>query len=210
MPPLSLLIPTIMDFDKFESLLKSDRSIRRFDASRPVDAHMLERLVSLVRYCASGRNLQPLKYKAVSDAITCDEVFSHLKWAGYYTDWDGPSPSERPVAYLVQCLDTSLTADPMCDEGLQLQAITLGAAAMGLGGCIIKSFNAPAISRILGLADNLKPVYVLALGYPAEETRIVPLVDGSGYKYYRDADDVQCVPKRPLSELLIPDSGEGE
>lgn len=189
-------------FEQLKQLLLSNRSIRRFDNSQPINHEDLVALVDLVRYCASGRNLQPLRYRIVDTASECESLFPALAWAGYYKDWDGPSPNERPVAYLVQCLDTDLTTNPMCDEGLQLEAITLGAASKGIHGCIIKSFNVEIVREALHLPENMKPCYVLALGYPAETARIVDIKDGD-YKYFRNEADEQCVPKRPLSELII-------
>lgn len=190
-------------FSQLKELLRTDRSVRRYDASRRIDHDILTQLVSLTRYCASGRNAQPLRYRIVDDAQKCEDMFATLAWAGYYKDWAGPGPTERPVAYLVQCLDTTYGDNCLCDDGLQLQAITLGASTMGIGGCIIKAFNAPALSHILSLPDRYMPRYVLALGYPAEKVKIVEMSTDDDFKYYRDSDDTQCVPKRPLSELLI-------
>ncbi len=197
-----------MTYDDFKALITANRTYRRFDASRAVGRGQLLQLVDLARMCASGRNLQPLRYRLVTEAAELDAVFETLKWAGYYTDWDGPSQQERPTAYMVQCLDTDLTANPLCDEGLQLEAITLGACTMGLGNCIVKSFSPEHISRSLNLPANLKPVYVLALGYPAEEVRLVDLSDSEAssteaYKYYRDSDGVHTVPKRTTEQLVV-------
>lgn len=193
------------DFEIVKKLLIEDRSVRRFDASKEIGEETLMKLVELTRYCASGRNLQPLKYRIVNGKEECEAVFPALKWAGYLSEWDGPIDSERPVAYLVQCLDTRLTENLLCDDGLQLQAITLGARALGIGGCIIKSFNVEVIKRSLILEDYFKPLYVLALGYPVEN---VVIEDMSGeldadVKYYRTPDKIHHVPKRPLSELII-------
>lgn len=187
------------------SLLKLNRSYRRFDASKPIADETLRALVDLTRYCASGRNLQPLKYRIVSSREECEKVFPHLKWAGYLTDWDGPVPDERPVAYLVQCLDEDITTNPLCDDGLQIEALTLGAVEKGLGSCIIKSFNVKEISEILNLPSNLKPLYVIALGHPVEKVEIVDWDPESPepFKYYRLPDGTHCVPKRPLRSLLI-------
>lgn len=190
-------------FSILKSLLEADRSIRRFDNSRPVSRDSLLSLVDLTRYCASGRNLQPLRYRLVTDTAECQVLFPALAWAGYYQDWDGPAPAERPTAYLVQCLDTRLTTNCLCDDGIQLQAITLGAAALGIGGCIIKSFNRRILTEALGLPDHMTPLYVLALGYPSETARIVPLPADGDIRYYRDSSDIQSVPKRPLPDLLI-------
>ena len=183
-------------------LLERNRSVRRFQGDRRIGEDELKGLVELARFCASGRNIQPLKDRIVCSPEECAAVFPHLKWAGYYSAWDGPEPSERPVAYLVQCLDTEIAMDCLCDDGLQLEAITLGATERGIGGCIIKAFNPAGVAEALGLPEGMKPRYVLALGYPAEEVRLVPMDEDApeGYKYYRDGD-VQCVPKR--RSLLI-------
>lgn len=190
-------------FSILKSLLEADRSIRRFDHSRPIGDDTLRKLVDLTRYCASGRNLQPLRYRIVSTEAECEALYPLLAWAGYYKDWDGPAPAERPTAYLVQCLDTQLTNNCLCDDGLQLQAITLGATALGIGGCIIKSFRKNELTERLSLPSNLEPLYVLALGYPSETARIVPLPADGDIRYFRDSSDIQSVPKRPLPDLLI-------
>lgn len=192
--------------DKFEILrllLKEDRSIRRFDASRRLADGTLEKLIDLTRYCASGRNLQPLCYRLVSTPDDCDRLFPLLAWAGYLPDWDGPVETERPVAYLVQCLDTELAANCLCDDGLQLQAITLGARALGLGSCILKAFDLKKVADALAIDQRYQPRYVLALGYPIEKVEIEDMKDGN-VRYYRTPDAIHHVPKRPLSTLIIP------
>lgn len=191
------------DFETLKNLLLKNRSVRRFDSSRHIDQSTLRNLVKLTRYCASGRNLQPLRYRIVCEQNECEALFPSLAWAGYYADWSGPAENERPVAYLVQCLDTELTHDCLCDDGLQLEAITLGAASLGIAGCIVKAFNAVKVSEALSIPAKFKPRYVLALGYPAEHTKIVELKPEGDIKYYRDSSDTQCVPKRPLEDLII-------
>lgn len=190
-------------FDDFKNLLVADRSIRRFDASRKVSEQTLLNIVDLARYCHSGRNLQPLAYHIVEQKEECDQVFPMLQWAGYYKDWDGPDVDERPAAYIIQCLDTQLATNPMCDEGLQLQALTLGCASLGLGSCIIKAFNKAAVAEILQIPEHYDIRYVLAIGYPAEKAEIVNM-EKDDIKYYRDDNDTQCVPKRALKDIIIP------
>lgn len=193
------------DFEFLKNLLIDDRSIRRFEQSRAVGRDTLRQLVDLTRYCASGRNMQPLRYRIVDTAEGCAAVYPLLAWAGYLKDWDGPAEGERPAAYLVQCLDTDFGANCLCDDGLQLQAITLGARALGIGACIIKAFNAVKIKELLALPANMEPRYVLALGYPAERV-VLESTDGrpdADIRYYRTPDSVHHVLKRPLDELII-------
>ncbi len=192
--------------DKFQilkELLEADRTVRRFDASRPVAHETLRELVGLTRFCASGRNAQPLRYRLVTDPDECARLFPALAWAGYYKEWPGPDEHERPTAYMVQCLDTELGKDCLCDDGLQLQAITLGATAKGLAGCIIKSFNKVTVVNALNIPERYTPRYVLALGYAAEKVKLVDMGPDGDFKYYRDSEWTQCVPKRALSELII-------
>ena len=194
-----------IDFDALRRLMMSNRTVRRFKENERVGRRALERLVELTRYCPSGRNAQPLKYLLINDEQECAKVYPLLKWAGYFTEWDGPEPGERPAAYIIQCLDTDYGTNCLCDDGLQLEAITLGMHTLGLAGCIIKAFNAPKLSEVLAIDPRYQPRYVLALGYPAEVVMIEDM-DGSkdaDFKYYRTPDGVHHVPKRPLGEIIL-------
>lgn len=200
-------------FDAYRMLLTEDRSIRRFDENKRIDEETLIKLIDLTRFCASGRNLQPLRYRLVHTVEECEKIFPALKWAGYLTDWDGPEAGERPAAYLVQCLDTDLTTNLLCDDGIQLQAITLGARALGTGSCIIKSFNVAELKNQLHIPENMKPLYVLALGIPVEKVVIEEIEstnrplsleeDAENIKYWRDENNVHHVPKRKYTDLII-------
>jgi hypothetical protein len=190
-------------FQAYKESLLSNRSYRRFDSSRRVEPSVLTELVDLTRYCASGMNKQPLRYRIVLEPEECDRVFPLLKWAGFLKDWDGPEAGERPVAYIVQCLDMNCSPTlGFCDDGLQLQTMTTGLNLLGLGGCIIKSFQAAALSAALELPECMSPRHVLAIGYPAEKVVLENMVEND-YKYWRDKEGVHHVPKRSLDEILI-------
>ncbi len=192
-----------MEYKELIDLMRRNRSYRRFDQSYRVTPGELDRIIEAARFCASGRNMQPLKYRRVFAPGECARVFTLLVWAGYLRDWDGPEENERPAAYLVQCLDRNLAQDCMCDDGLQLEALTLAAVSLGLGCCIIKSFDRAGLIRTLGLPANLEPLYVLAIGRPVDEVEIEDMRDGD-VRYYRTPDAVHHVPKRALSELTVP------
>lgn len=195
--------PEIMiEYKELKEMMIRNRSYRRFDESVRISEDELKELVDLCRYTASGRNLQPLKYRLATSEEECAKVYPHLKWAGYLADWDGPKPGERPAAYLIQCLDTALTTNLLCDDGIQLEALTLGAVSKGLGCCIIKSFNKKEIKEVLGLSDELDPIYVLAIGKPVETVILEEMKDGE-IEYWRDEEQKHHVPKRTLKEILV-------
>ncbi|WP_294139886.1 nitroreductase family protein [uncultured Sanguibacteroides sp.] len=185
-----------------KELLLKNRSYRRFYQEVRITPEELKSLVELTRYCASGRNAQPLKYRMVTDENECDRVFHTLAWAGYLTDWVGPEEGERPSAYLIQLLDTSIVENCLCDDGIQAQTILLGAVEKGYGGCIIKAFKNDSLRAILQLPDHLKIMYVIALGKP-KETVVLEEMWGEDYKYWRESDGSHHVPKRAVQDLLV-------
>lgn len=193
------------NFEILTGLLKKNRSYRRFDESIKISKQSLIEIVSLTRYCASGRNLQPLKYYLITGEKDCDKLFPLLGWAGYLKDWAGPVKGERPVAYIIQCLDLRLTDDCMCDDGIQLQTITLGAVSLNYGCCIIKSFNPDKVNELFLCNKNLKPLHVIAVGVPVENVILTQMETDKtdNIKYYRDEMGNHYVPKRDISELII-------
>ena len=52
---------------------------------------------------------------------------------------------------------------------IAIDHLVLMATALGLGTCWVGGFDAAAINRLFGLADNLLPVVVIPVGYPAGE-----------------------------------------
>lgn len=187
---------------ELRDLLLRNRSYRRFEESERIPEDLLREWVALAALCPSGRNAQPLRYRMVSDPEGCAEVFPHLAWAGYLTEWPGPEAGERPVAYLVQLLDTRIVENCLCDDGIQAQSILLGAVESGYGGCIIKAFKESALRPLLELPDYYRMLYVIALGKPKEKV-VLEKIEGNDFKYWRGADGVHHVPKRPVDDLIV-------
>jgi nitroreductase len=79
----------------------------------------------------------------------------------------------------------------------------LGAASMGLGGCMLGAINKDKIHATLELPQSLRVLLVLALGHPAEKVVIEPLGEDGNIKYWRDAASVHHVPKRSLEDLIV-------
>ena len=138
----------------FKDLVKKNRSYRRFDEQFSIDHDTLVELISLARYAASGRNMQPLKYFLSSERDLNEQIFSTLTWAGYLKEWPGPQKGERPTAYIIVLLDHDISDHFLCDDGIAIQNILLGAVEKGLGGCILRAINKPLLSAILNLRGD--------------------------------------------------------
>jgi len=83
------------------SLVKKNRSYRRFYEEESLDYTTLEKFVDMARLTASGANKQALRYY-ISSTKECNEIiFPQLHWAGYFKEWNGPAVGERPGGYII-------------------------------------------------------------------------------------------------------------
>jgi len=188
---------------KIKDLIVKNRSIRRFREDKNIERELLEELIELARYAASGRNAQPLKYYISNIKEINNKIFPTLSWAGFLKEWDGPEKGERPAAYVVILLDKSISDNYYCDDGIAMQNILLGAVEKGIGGCILRAINKPVLRKELNIPDNFDIIDVVALGEPAEKVVVEDISDSGDFKYYRDSEGVHHVPKRTLDELIV-------
>lgn len=187
-------------------LIERTRTFRRFTQSKGIDRAMLEELVNLARLGGSARNCQPWQYCIVTAPSSCDKIFPHLGWAGYLSDWKGPEPGERPVAYILCILNRNWLKgsdkEAHFDLGIATQNLLLGAMEKGIGGCRIGAFS-PKLADILDLEDYQELSLVIALGHPAERVVMESCQDEGDIKYWRDNDNTHHVPKRNLEDIVI-------
>jgi len=188
---------------EFYELVSRCRSYRRFDGSFRVEEATLRDLVSLARRTPSAANRQPLKYVLSSAPEWNLRVFETLAWAAYLKDWPGPGPAERPSAYIVVLLDTTITQAADIDVGIAAQTILLGATERGLGGCMFAAVKREELAARLGLPAHLAVSLVIAIGKPVERVALEPLPPDRSIKYYRDAEGIHHVPKRSMEELIL-------
>jgi len=187
----------------FEQLIVRNRSYRRYDQSQVVGADTLRDLVDIARRTPSAANRQPLKYVLIDDPAGCARLFAHLAWAGALKDWPGPAEGERPAAYVIILCDTEIAKSPTCDHGIAAQSMLLAAVERGLGGCMLGAINREGIRQDFNIPDRYEILLVVSLGVPAETCVLEEMKAGAGVDYYRDAQDVHHVPKRPLDEIIL-------
>ena len=186
-----------------KELIRKNRSYRRFYENEPLTRETLVELVELARCVPSAANRQPLKYLLSSTPERNRQIFPHLRWAGYLTDWEGPAPGERPAGYILILGDTTISKNFDCDLGIAAQSMLLGAVEAGLGGCMIGAIDREGLRQALQIPAHFQILLVLALGRPKEEV-VLELVDETGdIRYWRDEKAVHHVPKRPLAELIV-------
>lgn len=185
------------------NLVIKTRSTRRFDQSFVIPISSLRELVDLARLTASASNMQPLRYILSTNTEVNATIFSHLRWAAYLRDWQGPQEGERPSAYILILHDLELTHSLDCDHGIAAQTISLGATEMGLAGCIVGSINKQGLIKDLQIAPRYEIMLVIALGKSHEQIQLETVGAEGNIRYWRDAEGVHHVPKRSLDDVIL-------
>ena len=191
----------------FKDLVKKNRSYRAYNEKRKVTREEILDILDCARFTASTGNIQALKFYAANAWEETEAILACTKWAAALPELGLPVPGTHPTAFVVVLQDRSIDENmarfqPDC--GVAGQTITLAAAEKGLGGLIIRNFNAGALKTALQLPENLVPMMVIALGEPAEEVSLEEVGPDGKTAYYRtDGNRHHQVPKRSLSELVI-------
>ncbi len=184
-----------------KTALLNRRTIRKFTQT-PIDRQDLLDLIEYARIAAYPANLQPLKFAIVSEKNLCDTVFENTKWAGYLPDGT-PKSDERPTAFIAVLGDLSIKKTFEVEAGAAVTSMMLGALDKGLASCWIGALTKKNIMDALELnEEEYSLLYVLALGYPAQESQICEMKNND-VKYFIDDNNKLNVPKRSIDEILV-------
>jgi len=189
----------------FKELVLKNRSYRGFDQNVKQTKAELTELVDHARLMPAARNAQPLKYFLAYEDDIVAKIQTHTNWAGALRELNLPFAGTEPTSFIIVLQDTEIGANLahfQNDIGIVGATITLAAAEVGLGCCMIGAFNATGVKDVLQLPENLTPVLVIAIGTPGEEIVLVDAIDGE-ITYYRDENNVHYVPKRKLEDIIV-------
>lgn len=187
---------------KVYDAIMNRRTIRKF-RTLPVERSKLVMLADCGRMAAFGANMQPLKFAVITDKALLEGIFPLTKWAGYLPD-GAPEENERPPAYIAVIGDTTIRKNGAfeTDAGAAVTNMMLEAHEQGLATCWLGAIDRDGLKKLLKLPEELNVLYLLAVGYPAQESRAVEMKNGD-VKYYEDENGGICVPKRALEDVLI-------
>ena len=175
------------------------RSIRKF-LPKEIPYPALKNIVELARLYPSGGNLQPLRFAILSAKELTDALFEDLRWAMYLPDYT-IEETEKPTAYIVILRDEAIKKNCDYDVGAASTMVMLAATEQGLASCPIGNFHAGRLSQLLNLPQSIQPELVIALGYPAQESRVIPMADSVRYTQNENGDFL--VPKWSTEEVLV-------
>ncbi|MGM0366129.1 MAG: nitroreductase family protein [Actinomycetota bacterium] len=142
------------------------RSIRKYE-DKPVSRQMLEMLLKAAMAAPTAGNQQEWEFVIIDDrdtlnAITAVHPYSHML-------------KQAPAAIAV-CADLNKelhTGYWVQDCAAATQNILLEAQHLGLGTCWLgvhpREERVKGLKKILSLPENVMPLSVIAIGYPAEK-----------------------------------------
>jgi nitroreductase len=180
-------------------IIKSRRSIRRFSQEK-LDRNFLIELIEVARSAPAKANIQPLEYIVVDEPNICDKVFDALSWAGHVRPKRNPQPNQRPVAYIIVLVNTSISHDAAYDASAAIENMLIAAWSKGVGSCWLGAIDKMKLIDVLKIDEKYQIDSVIALGKPSEKPVMEDAEEST--KYYLDDKDVLHVPKRPLKKIL--------
>ncbi|MGI6113074.1 MAG: nitroreductase family protein [Mahellales bacterium] len=156
----------MMNLDVIEAI-KSRRSIRMFDNSRPVDDDILKEIITCGTWAPSAHNNQPWRFVVIRDPKKKEQMAMRSRWAKFLT--------QTPVAIVVIAEfshrrkvsdDKAVRYFSVQDTAAAIQNILLAATNYGLGTCWIGDFDEGQLAEMCNIPEGWNPVCIIAMGYP--------------------------------------------
>jgi len=189
-----------------KDLVIRNRSVRGYDPSVKVSDEELMDMIDCARLSASSRNEQSLKFYIANDTESVAIINSLAKYGRKLPELHLPFEGTEPPAYIAILQDVSIqssSAIVLRDVGLVAEVITLRAAEMGYGACMVGNYPPDILREKLGLSDGLEIRLLIAVGKSIEDIRIIEIDEGESTDYYRDENGVHYVPKRKLKDIIV-------
>jgi nitroreductase len=151
--------------------IKKRRSIRQF-TEQAIERELLEQILDAARWAPTASNQQRWRFVVVTSPPVKELI---RKFA--------PGIFAMPAAFIVICVEKAPDAKPwddvtyLADCAIAAQNVMLAAYEMGIGSCVALSYAKVAIKEILSLPDDVEPLLIVTLGYPAEAPEPPPRLE---------------------------------
>lgn len=159
----------------FFKTVRHRHSIRRYQPDMAVEDEKLHAILETAIAAPSAGDLQAYQVVAVRDRDLRAALATAAHGQGFV--------AEAPVV-LVFCSQPERSAREYGERGRDLFALQdttiaaayaqLAAVAAGLGSTWVGYFQEHEVRRVLGLPEDLHPIALLCLGYPAELPEVTP------------------------------------
>ncbi len=158
-----------------DEAMHARRSIRRFEA-QVISTEVIEEILDLTRYTPSAMNGQPWNFVVVEDSDTKKKL-ARIKKARCPPEkraFAAEYVKNAPIVVAV-CVDSLRSYDRSKENGVLASGfLMLAATSRGLGSVYLSAYRdedpglAREISEVLELPEDVEPIALIPLGYPAE------------------------------------------
>lgn len=145
------------------------RSVRSF-LDKEVEQEKVEKILNAAINAPSAGNIQPWEFVIVKEKETKEKISEAALGQSFV--------AEAPVVVVV-CADTEKSASRYGERGRDLyciqdcatatQNLMLAAHALDLGTVWVGAFDENSLKKILNLPENIRPLAIIPVGYPAEK-----------------------------------------
>lgn len=152
---------------EFTELISQRYSVRAYEP-RLVEEEKLQKVLQSARLAPTAANRQPFQLIVAHTAGRENELRRV-----YHREWFLQAPMVIcacgiPAQAWVHRNGKSYLD---VDIAIVMDHLILEAANQGLGTCWIASFNFEAVREVFGLPDEVEPIIITPLGYPADEPK---------------------------------------
>lgn len=179
------------------------RMVRNY-SDRPVEKETVERLVSLARKAPSAGFSQGQRFVVVADRGRRREI-AGLAGEESYTDRGFDAWLSSAPVHVVVCIDAGAYRDryaasdkqatggrdgwpvpyEVVDAGASMMLLLLAAVDEGLAAGFFGGHRLPGLKELLSIPDDVTPIGIVTIGYPAPDRRSGSLDQG-----WRPLDEV--------------------
>jgi len=173
------------DMSEFNDIIKRRKMVRQYIQDKPIPQQIVDKLITNAHRAPSAGHTQVQEFIIVQDPL----IKKKLGDAALNQEqvYDAP-------LLIVVCANTSRSVGRYGKRGIEFYSIIDGAFASmlilltavneGIGACFVGAFLDDNVSDILELPEYVKPIGIIALGFPAEDTGKFNRIDISKLVHY--------------------------
>ncbi len=154
---------------EFSQVVRKRKMVRQYKQGKPIPESIIATLIENAHRAPSAGHTQVQEFIIVKDLST------KLRLAQAAL---GQEPVKDAPLLIIVCSNTSRSIGRYGNRGRDFYSVIDGAFASmiillssvneGIGACFVGAFEDDKVSKILGLPDSVKPIGIIALGYPDE------------------------------------------
>jgi len=137
--------------------IRSKRAIRHY-LDKPIAEEDVHMILNAGRLSQSAKNLQPWHFVAIQNR----ERLQQLAEAGQFSAHLG----QAALGVVILTPDPAERFQILFDAGQTAAYMQLAAWELGIGSCLVTSYNREGVIQLLGLPDDVHVRVAIAFGYP--------------------------------------------